>query len=586
VSDFPENQTDKKPRWRERLIVFILTSCWIVLAGRLVQLQRETQAEFSDLAKRQQSFVEILPARPGEIIDRNGHVLATSVAVQSLWVNPKQIKNRDAFASKIAPALGLESSEILNRLNQYKNRDFLWLGRRLDEKIVQRVEQLKLPPELLGFRQEFIRRYPQGKLAAHVLGLRGIDGTGQGGLEQSFDKILRGSPGQRILIRDSRGKVLEVQNPSSTKAQHGQTIVLTIDAIQQLFVERELDKLMAKWKPKSAGIILVDPQTGEILAMASRPAFDPNNPINVPEHAWKNINIASSFEPGSTFKPIIVADALRKKLIQKGDVFHCGWGKYKMGPRLLHDHHPYGKLSVKNILVKSSNIGMAKIGEKLTNKGLYNAAVRFGFGRLTGSGLPGEIPARLRPLKKWNIYSTGSIPMGQELAVTPLQLIMAHAALANGGTLISPQLVSAIGAPKSFNRPSPSTKQISRRVISKTVDRPIADWLVQDVMTDVVKRGTGKKARLDEYEVFGKTGTAQKFDPSTGKYSSSRHVSSFIGGAPAKNPRVIVLVVVDEPTVGTTHYGGTVAAPTAARVIQQSLKHLQVSPEPRTASRE
>ncbi|GAB4143529.1 MAG: penicillin-binding protein [Planctomycetaceae bacterium] len=556
-----------------------MCSCWAVLALRLVYLQQETQEEFSKRAERQQVYVDSIPARPGEILDRHGRVLATSVAVQSLWVNPRQIKNPRKFAGQLGPVLGIEPNAFLAELVEKKTRKFLWVRRRLDAETVKNVEALNLPPKTMGFRSEFIRQYPQGQLAAHVLGLRGIDGRGRGGVEQAFDLVLRGRAGQRSLVRDSRGKVVEVRSSKSTRPQHGKTVTLTLDIMLQLIAERELDELVDQWKPKAAGVIVVEPKSGEILAMASRPTFDPNRPVNVPDQAWKNIHIASCYEPGSTFKPMMVAAALDRGLIRKDETFHCGWGKYRMGPRLLHDHHAYGLLSLKDVLVKSSNIGMAKIGERLTNAGLYQAAIQFGFGRLTGSGLPGEIPGLLRPLPDWTIYSTGSIPMGQELSVTPLQLIMAHAALANGGRLISPQFVRSVGESNSTT----VTPSLGRRVTSRVASRETAEWLVRDAMTDVVKRGTGKKARLREFSVFGKTGTAQIIDPKTGRYSEKQHVCSFVGGAPAENPRILVLVIVDSPSVGTVHYGGTVAAPTAAEVIRRCLNHLQELPRERIA---
>lgn len=571
--------------WRCRAIVAVLTVGWCVLAARLIFLQWGAAEEFANRAGRQRTFAESIPARPGEILDRHGRVLASTAVANSLWVNPQRIVESPAQARKLAIAVGIDPVVFQKQLRDRQEKTFLWVRRRLTDAETQAVERLELPADVAGFRPEFQRKYPQGTIAAHLIGLRDIDGVGRGGVEETFDAVLRGTPGQRTLIRDAHGKVLAIHSESSVPPKPGKTVVLTIDAVLQIYVERELDALMKQWKPKAAGVIVVEPRSGEVLAMASRPGFDPNSPENVPDAAWKNINIASSFEPGSTFKPMVVASALSRGLIKRDDRFDCGWGKYRMGPRLLHDHHPYGSLSVKEILVKSSNIGMAKIGEKLTNAGLHETAALFGFGRRTGCGLPGEIPGNLRPLKKWNIYSTGSIPMGQEIAVTPMQLIMAHAALANGGKLISPQIVRRIGDDESANDSESLATYPGRRVVSRTVPADVAGWIVREAMTDVVKRGTGKRAKLDDYQVFGKTGTAQKIDPATGRYSATRHVSSFIGGAPANDPKVLVLVVVDEPSVGGTHYGGTIAAPSAARIIEQSLMHLRVPAEARTAKR-
>jgi cell division protein FtsI/penicillin-binding protein 2 len=353
---------------------------------------------------------------------------------------------------------------------------------------------------------------------------------------------------------------------------------LTIDAVVQLYAERELETVMKEWKPKSACAIVIDPRTCDVLAMASRPTFDPNRPVNVPPAAWKNTAISAIYEPGSTFKPFIVAWGLQKGVIAADSSFDCENGSYRMGRRILHDHHSYGRLSLTDVLVKSSNIGMAKIGERLTNKELFAASVRFGFGRKTGISLPGELQGMLRPLKKWNSYSTGSIPMGQEIAVTPLQLISGIAVLAGDGVLRTPRLVSkTVEHIDAIPEDVPATS-FRPTVTSPAIERDIGRWLVEGPLVDVVKRGTGTKARLEDYKVFGKTGTAQKPDPATGKYSSQLHVSSFFCGAPANDPRVLVLIVADEPTVGKTHYGGTVAAPAASRLLHKTLLHLRISP--------
>lgn len=561
---------------RRMLVAVVVFGVWGVIAGRLVQLQLQHAGRFAESAGRQRTFVEVLPARPGDVLDRRGRVLATSVQTRSFWIDLSRFPETDRLALQTASMLHLDYELLKARFRKHRNSRFVWVKRRLGDEEVARVHRLGLPPGTFGFRDEFQRYYPQGPFAAHVVGLRDIDGKGSGGVEQAYDSLLRGTPGRREMIRDAQGRIVDVLDDRERPAKDGRSLTLTIDTLLQIEVEREIDRLMDEWKPQAAGVILMDPQTAEVLAMASRPAFDPNRPVNVPPAAWKNINVASVFEPGSTFKPFVVGWALQQDAIRRDEEFHCEHGRYRMGRRLLHDHHPYGRLSVKDVLVKSSNIGMAKIGERLTNPGLYEAAERFGFGRRTGSGLPGEVSGQLRPLSEWTSYSTGSIPMGQELGVTPLQLITAHAALANGGTLISPQLVRKIGGEAADgdanSRAEPPNAGSPPRVVSQTVRREIADWLVREAMTDVVRRGTGKNARLDDYTVFGKTGTAQKIDPATGRYSNSRHVCSFIGGAPAENPRLLVLVVVDEPTSPGVHYGGTVAAPTAARVLQKSLR--------------
>ncbi len=562
--------------WRSRSVVFGVLLIWLILAARLVDLQVLNRLGLAHKAKRQRTLNETIPARPGDIVDRHGRLLATTIRAKSLFINPEAVENPWDFARKIAEAVDVDADQLFVRLSQSRDKQFLWVKRRISDEAAERVKALNLPKNVFGFREEYLRQYPQGKLAVHVLGFRDIDGKGQGGIEQSFDSVLRGTDGTRVLIRDARGRVLDVQESIAEAPRHGRTVVLTLDAVVQLYAERELDRVMETWQPKHAGAIVLDPQTGEVLAMASRPTFDPNNPAGVPPDAWKNFNIASVYEPGSTFKPFIVAWALKAGLIARDDVLDCENGSYRMGRRLLHDHHPYGMLSIADILVKSSNIGMAKIGERLTNPKLFEAVGAFGFRERTGIELPGEVSGLVRPLKSWDEYSTGSIPMGQELAVTPLQLIAAHAALANGGQLMRPHLVLRhTDAIVPEGQSAPPVRSGSA-MVSSVVDPDIAHWLVQGPMVDVVKHGTGRRASLEDYTVFGKTGTAQKLDPETGTYAKDRDVCSFICGAPAANPRLLVLIVVDEPTQGDNLGGGTVAAPHAAELLRQSLIHLRI----------
>jgi cell division protein FtsI/penicillin-binding protein 2 len=574
--------------WRARLVVGLIGLCWLVLAARLVQLQWLERARFGARAQRQRTFVESLPARPGDIVDRAGRLLATTVTRQSLSVVPSRVTDAAGLATSLAGALQLDASTLQARIEQHRTRHFLWIKRRLSDAETQAVRRLDLPPEIWGFRQEYQRRYPQGRLAAHVIGLRDIDGRGRGGIEQSFDAVLRGRDGVRVLLRDARGRVVEIRDAAAQAPQHGGTVALTIDTVVQLLVEDELDRIISEWRPQGACVTVLDPGTAEILAMASRPSLDPDNPSGVPPAAWKNRNLVSMYEPGSTFKPFVVAWAMRKGVLRPDEEFDCEQGAWRMGRRILHDHHPYGVLSLTDVLVKSSNIGMAKIGQRLTNEGLYEATVAFGFGSRTGVELPGELHGLVHPLPRWTSYSTGSIPMGQELAVTPLQLITAHAALANGGTLMKPQIVLRGNTPRPpVDQRLAATLPPALRirapvpfgpaqagVVSRTVPPEIAGWLVRGPMVEVVSRGTGRRARIESASVFGKTGTAQKFDPQTGTYSATGHVCSFIGGAPAGKPRVLVLVVVDEPSGGADHTGGSVAAPSGGRLLEQILRTL------------
>ncbi len=549
---------------------------WAIMIGRLIHLQGAQRQLLNTRVTRQSSFTEVVPARPGEILDRNGHVLAMTVTRESLYVVPAEIEDPAGFVWQVCSVLNVNADELYERLVRHPKRQFVWVQRRLSEEDAKRIRQLKLPDRTWGFRREYLRQYPQGAYAAHIVGLRDIDNLGHGGLEQSLDDLIRGGDGTRVMTRDARGIVVEVQAARSETPQHGQTVVSTLDILTQIQAEQQLDQLMHRWQPLGACVIVMEPHTGEVLAMASRPGFNPNVPSEVPADAWRNLAVSAVFEPGSTFKPFVVAWAIQNGLLKTDEVIPCFNGAYRMGRRILHDHHAYSQLSVEDVLVKSSNIGMARIGERLGVQGLHRATAAFGFGTHTGIELPGEINGLVRPKADWDEYSIGSIPMGQELAVTPLQLITAHAALANGGRLVRPHLL--LGSSSDQTLPSPlsgvETVAATPTLESQIVRPEIADWIVRHPMKGVVERGTGKSARVDELSIFGKTGTAQKPDPVAGGYSDTKHFCSFVCGAPAENPQVLVLVMVDEPTAAGLHYGGTVAAPTASKILQFAVQRL------------
>ena len=571
--------TDSAPRDRLRRrdwCLHLLLGCVATtLVIRLVDIQHFRQHEYLTKVLRQQVSEEVIPARPGDILDRAGRLLATTVSVPSLYIVPQRIDDPADFSARLASVVDLNPEMLQQRIERSPKKLFLWARRQLSGEEVDAVRQLGLDAQSYGFRTEFRRFYPQGNLAAHVLGLRDIDGVGRGGVEQSFDAMLRGEQGVRRYVRDARGRVLDVLEEVTEPPRDGVTMVLTLDVVIQLFVERMLDEAVAVHQPVSACAVVLDPQTGEVLALGSRPTFDPHNLGDVPDAAWKNTAIASVFEPGSTFKPFVISWALDRKLVTENEFFDCESGVYRMGPRVLHDHHPYGELSLTDVLVKSSNIGMAKIGEIVGNENLYRIATSFGFGQRTGIELPGELPGILHPLAEWTGYSTGSIPMGQELAATPMQVITAHAVLANGGRKVVPHL---------FRTTTSGPSGLRRNVQAPpVVGRARAEWMIQHALREVVKRGTGRRAQLPGISVFGKTGTAQKFDPRIGTYSRTQSVCSFVCGAPAENPRALVLVAVDEPH-GEDPGGGSVAAPIAAEILDWTLQ-VYSSPDLRMTNR-
>ena len=554
---------------RARLVVTILGLGWLILSARLIQLQWVQRDKFAGKAEQQREYVEETTARPGDILDRQGRLLATTLSTRSLYIVPVKISEPRKIAEALASPLGLSPDSLTEKITSNSQRQFLWIKRRLAETEIAAVRQLALPKGVWGFRDECRREYPQGVVAAQVIGLRDIDGVGRGGIEERFDSTLRGQSGQRHVARDSRGHVIEILDKDQQIPVAGHNVRLTLDVVVQLYAERELDQVMKEWQPESCSAIVIDPTNGDILAMATRPTFDPNRPQEASPESWKNRAIADIYEPGSTFKPMIVSYGLDQGVLERDESFNCMNGEYRMGRRVLHDHHRYGLLSLTDVLVKSSNIGMAKIGERMGNERLERAATLFGFGRKTGIELPGELPGILRPLKQWTSYSTGSIPMGHEIATTPLQLITAHAALANGGELVRPRIVL---------QDQQDANYAVSRMTTPTVSRETARWIIEHPMQEVVVRGTGKKARIPGYHVFGKTGTAQCLS-ADGGYVHGKYISSFVCGAPVESPRLLTLVVVNQSSVGGETFGGKVAAPAAANILRKSLVYLRISPD-------
>ncbi|TWT57744.1 Peptidoglycan D,D-transpeptidase FtsI [Thalassoglobus neptunius] len=559
------SDSDQNTKRRQRFVSGLMIIIWGILVGRLVQIQVASGNQFTAQATRQQIDEVTISARPGDILDRRGRLLATTLKVPSLFIDPSRVEDPATLIRELGELIEIDVDRVSRQLSAYRSKKFLWIKRQLSEEEVLTLQESELDWNVFGLRDEFKRFYPQQTLARHVLGIRDIDGKGRGGVEQFFDKELKGRSGVRRYVRDARGQMLEMLEEVTIAPEMGTSIVLTLDSVIQLFTEQALDELVERVQPFGASTIVLDPRSGEILAMASRPNLVLDSEDEMPPNAWTNHAIASAYEPGSTFKPLVAAWALERNAIEFNESFQCEWGAYRMGTRVLRDHHSYGVLGLDEILIKSSNIGMAKIGERLGNAELHQLAIKLGFGRRTGIELPGEAGGIVRPLDRWDDYSTGSIPMGHELSVTPIQMIAAHAMLANRGQRVSPHLV------RDYVVETSSPQQV---LVSEMIRPEIASWIVESALVGVIEEGTGHRARISGLSVFGKTGTAQKYNPEGG-YFDDRHVSSFICGAPADNPRVLVLVCVDEPT-SETQSGGTVAAPYASKILESTIRQLDL----------
>jgi cell division protein FtsI (penicillin-binding protein 3) len=423
--------------------------------------------------------------------------------------------------------------------------------------------------QLMGVhtKKEQKRFYPNGSLAANVLGFVGLDGSGLAGIEQTFNEKIVGEPGKLFLEKDSRGRAYE---STEIPGRPGQTIILTIDQSIQYQAEAALTNAVAQSGAKAGTAIVLDPHTGEILALANAPTFDPNDVGASRPEARANWALQNIYEPGSTFKVVAFSAAIEKGLAKPTDHIDCQMGSITVAKRLIHDHHPFGNLTLADALAKSSNVAAIKLGLRVGDPTMYDYITRFGFGSRTGIELPGETVGLVNPLKRWRPSSIGSIAIGQEVGVTPLQMVAAFGALANDGIRIAPHLIREIRTEAGATAYRPTSEQ--HRVISKETATAL-----RGMLEGVTLNGTAKKAQLDGYSAAGKTGTAQKIDAKTKTYSKTKFVGSFVGFAPANNPAVVIIVVIDEPT--GAYHGGDVAAPVFRQIAEQILPEMGVIPD-------
>lgn len=548
----------------QRLYLLVGMLCFWVLAiaGRLVQLQVVDYGEFAQRAQRQQQrTIEVAPKR-GVIYDRNGQELAMSVRVDSVFAVPSEIPDQATAATLLANVLGTDSAEILTRLKS--SRAFCWIARKLDAPTSERIRALNLRG--IYFQKESKRFYPNRDLAAQALGYVGLDDEGLGGIERSYEAKLRGAPGKMLISLDARrrwfGRVEREPEP-------GQSLVLTLDEKIQYIAERELEAAMQQTHAESGTIIVENPHTGEILALASRPTFNPNTFQKAAPEALKNRAVSDVFEPGSTFKIVTLAAALEEKLARPDELIDCQMGSITLSGVRIRDHKAFGMLTVPQILIYSSDVGAIKLGLRLGEERFDRYIRAFGFGSQTGVELPGETRGLARPVNRWSKVSIGAISMGQEIGITPVQLVSMVSTIANDGMRMPPRMVADVTAPGTPLENVSFHPASGRRVIS-----PLTAAEMKKAMQRVVLEGTGRRAILDGYTVGGKTGTAQKIDPATRSYSRWKYVATFVGFAPVNNPAITVAVILDSP-VGP-HEGGQVSAPVFQRVTQQVLAYLNV----------
>ncbi len=519
------------------------------------------------IARRQHSRRVLIPEERGMIMDRNGSALAASLMAPSVFVHPKRLQGKATFTNRLAASLGLSARTVGNKLSS--ERPFVWLRRAVTPRQAAEVSALRLAG--VGITREPRRYYPHGMLAAHVMGFTGIDMKGLEGAECFFDEILRGQTVAEEVERDALGRPILTRVGLQDQLRKGAAIELTIDTPLQYITEQALAEGVKEAGARAGSAIVLDPWTGEILAMANVPTFDPNRANEASPAQIRNRAITDIYEPGSTIKPILVAAALESGVVTSESTFFCEQGKMKIGGRVIHDHHPHGWLSVPEIIQVSSNIGVAKIVDKLGAKRYYDYLRRFGLGEKLGVDLPGEVSGLIASPRSWSAIRTVNAAFGQGLAVTPLQLATAFAALANGGYVMRPHVARRAIGPQGTVIWERRPEKIKRAITNST-----ARALTAMLEKVVEPGGSGEKAWLEEYRVAGKTGTAQKVDSTTGRYAAKAVVASFVGYLPARNPRAVILVVIDEPSRG--RYGGVVAAPVFRKIALEAVRRLQVPP--------
>jgi cell division protein FtsI (penicillin-binding protein 3) len=555
------------PGLRIRVLVLaaLLAAAFAGVAARLAHLQLVRHGELTALAERQYSRTIVLQPKRGAIVDRHGMPLAVSSPASSLFVQPRHIGDPARAAARLAPILQMPAAEL--RAVLVSSRPFVWLRRRLPPAVAEQVQALREPE--LGLVEEPLRLYPNRELASHVVGFEGVDG-GLEGIERAWETSLAGAPGKAIIGRDALGREVATQVVLQRPVP-GHGVMLTIDANIQNVAERELDAAFRRTRALAGMVVVLEPRTGDVLALAIRPTFNPNTFLEVPSRdVWRNRAITDPYEPGSTFKIVLAAAALEEGVVRPDDRIFAENGAITIARTTIHDWKKYGWLTFAEVLQNSSNVGTIKVGLTLGPTRYHRYLTAFGFGVPTGVGLAGESRGMVREPDRWSALSLPTMSIGQEVSVTALQLSAAFGAVANAGTLMRPRLVRAV-----FDEQGREIRRIEpvavRQVISPQTARVLTQLLVQ-----VVDDGTGRKAAIPGYAVAGKTGTAQKPDPVTKRYARNSGVLSFVGFAPADDPRFVMLVMLDEPK--TERWGSEAAAPIFASVGAEVLRYLGVPP--------
>ncbi len=542
------------------LLETVIIAAALLVEGRLVYLQVYKHWDFMRMAYHQQYKSKESTASRGIISDRYGNLLAMNIDLFNVCAHPDQITDKAEAAVILSRALGIPYLTVATKIST--NKSFVWLARQVPYERSQAIENMKL--DGVEATREQRRFYPDHEMASHVLGFAGLDNQGLEGLERYYNSSLAGKKGLVATERDARGRVVLTDNETKKASQDGLNVTTTLDKTIQHIAQVELAKAFEKYRCKAASIAVMDPRTGEILAMADYPTYDPNHFTSVPNQTWKNRMVNSEFEPGSTFKLVAAVGAMEEGAVNEDDKFFCENGEFHTDyGRVVTDHEKHGWLTFREVFGYSSNIGMVKVSAKLGKENLYHYCKRFGFGDKTGIDLPGEADGKVRPLDKWSGLSMTSIPYGYEISANPMQVLTAYAAIANGGVMMKPYIVKSLATNDGKTVKEFGPKKVRRVCSAKTAKR------MTELMKWVVEKGTGTAVALPSYPIAGKTGTAYKF--MNGHYSKYNYVSSFVGFVPADNPRYVIYVSLDDPR--GLYWGGYTAGPVFKEVAKRALAY-------------
>jgi len=553
---------------RIRLLVWVLTGALLCTLGRAAYLQIALAPKFATLARRQHELYLTLPPLRGTIYDRQHRPLAMTVWADSVAADPRHMDHaaKVTVTEALTRTLHLEAAFVQERLG--RDKAFVWIKRQLANDEALRLRALELPWVYLV--KEPKRLYPAGTLASHVMGYVGVDHNGLEGIEAHYDPFIAGERGFQRIYRDGRGRVLYHHVLAYEPPRDGYELTLTIDAVIQAIAEEALDAAYRRWKAQGGSVIVLDPRTGAVLALANRPTFDANAPADLAPDVRRNRAVTDLMEPGSVFKAVVAGALLEAQRVTPDDRFFCEQGEWwTVGRRILHDVKPHGWLTFREVVAMSSNIGMVKAAQRLEPPQLYHAIRRFGFGSPTAIDLPGEVAGIVHPPSQWSRLSPFAIPIGQEVGVTAMQVAVAMSAIANGGLVLQPHVVQAITTREGTRIETRGTR-FSGRALSTEVAAQLRELLI-----GVIERGSGKAAKVRDFLAGGKTGTSQKIE-TDGRYSHRKFIASFAGFVPAEDPALVIVVTLDEPR--PLYYGGVVAAPVFRQIAEAALQYLGASP--------